>query len=346
MSRLRLRLIGSGPSLATDRLRLRLLGTRAASRTVWHADPARRDARDAEATRAIYNVEVLESTVTFDLVPRSLEDQQRWIDEHSAAIPRSSPSTTTPVLGFASLSPFKARAAYAPTVEDSVYVHRDARGRASASCCSREIVPLGTDHGFHSVMARIVGGHDASIALHRKCGFEEIGCEREVGRKFGKLARRRADAAHACRQRWLLRDEAPGVAVDLDPARRGGSGSARRARARRCAPSRRSSAGACRARARRRSRRSRRAAARANCTGWCMKSPVSNACSPSRLDPQRGVPGRVARRRFEPEPVAEVGVGLHDVGEARRRRSARRSRRTRLRRASCSVRENSSSAAV
>jgi L-amino acid N-acyltransferase YncA len=47
-------------------------------------------------------------------------------------------------------------------------------------------VTLGTVHGFHSVMARIVGGHDASITLHRKCGFEEIGREREVGRKFGR----------------------------------------------------------------------------------------------------------------------------------------------------------------
>jgi len=48
------------------------------------------------------------------------------------------------------------------------------------------IARLGTDHGFHSAVARIVGGHEASIALHRKCGFEEIGCEREVGRKFGR----------------------------------------------------------------------------------------------------------------------------------------------------------------
>jgi phosphinothricin acetyltransferase len=36
------------------------------------------------------------------------------------------------------------------------------------------------------VFARIVGGHEASIALHRACGFAEIGCEHEVGRKFGR----------------------------------------------------------------------------------------------------------------------------------------------------------------
>ena len=143
--------------------------------------------RDAEATRAIYNLEVLESTVTFDLVPRSREEQVRWIAEHSGGHPAIvAVDDADAVLGFASLSPFKARAAYAPTVEDSVYVHRDGRGRGIGELLLREILLLGTNHGFHSVMARIVGGHDASIALHRKCGFEEIGREREVGRKFGR----------------------------------------------------------------------------------------------------------------------------------------------------------------
>jgi len=141
---------------------------------------------DAEATREIYNLEVLESTVTFDLVPRSHSDQQRWIDEHSGGHPAIVAVDGDTVLGFASLSPFKPRAAYAPTVEDSVYVHRDARGKGIGDLLLRDILALGTDHGFHSVIARIVGGHDASIALHAKCGFVEIGREREVGRKFGR----------------------------------------------------------------------------------------------------------------------------------------------------------------
>ena len=143
--------------------------------------------RDAEATRVIYNVEVLESTVTFDITPRSLADQRQWIDEHSGGHPAIvAVDRAGEVVGFASLSPFKPRAAYAPTVEDSVYVHREGRGQGVGELLLREIIRLGTDHGFHSVIARIVGGHEASIALHRKCGFEEIGCEREVGRKFGR----------------------------------------------------------------------------------------------------------------------------------------------------------------
>jgi phosphinothricin acetyltransferase len=143
--------------------------------------------RDAEATRAIYNVEVLESTVTFDITPRSLADQRVWIAEHSGGHPAIvAIDDDETVAGFASLSPFKSRAAYAPTVEDSVYVRREARGRGVGEMLLREIIRLGTDHGFHSAIARIVGGHEASIALHRTCGFEEIGREREVGRKFGR----------------------------------------------------------------------------------------------------------------------------------------------------------------
>ena len=145
------------------------------------------EARDAEATRAIYNLEVAESNVTFDLVPRTIEDQAKWIAEHSGGHPAIvAVDDRDEVLGFASLSPFRPRPAYAPTVEDSVYVQRDDRGRGIGELLLRDLLGLATDHGFHSVVARIVGGHDASIALHAKCGFEQVGCEREVGRKFGR----------------------------------------------------------------------------------------------------------------------------------------------------------------
>ena len=90
------------------------------------------------------------------------------------------------VVGFASLSPFRPRPAYATTVEDSVYVRRERRGQGIGELLLRNLLVLATDNGFHSVMARIVGGHDTSIALHEKCGFAQVGCEREVGRKFGK----------------------------------------------------------------------------------------------------------------------------------------------------------------
>ena len=143
--------------------------------------------RDADALRAIYNLEVLESTVTFDLVPRSLAEQIAWIDEHSGGHPALvAVDADDQVGGFASLSPYRPRPAYATTVEDSVYVRRDLRGQGVGRLLLGDLVELARDHGFHSVVGRIVGDHDASIALHTACGFEQVGREHEVGRKFNK----------------------------------------------------------------------------------------------------------------------------------------------------------------
>lgn len=143
---------------------------------------------DAEATRAIYNREVSGSTVTFDLVPRTLEAQRAWIVAHGGAHPAivAVDEATGEVAGFGSLSAYRDRPAYSTTVEDSVYVHHDWRGQGVGRALLAELVRLATAHGFHSVMARIVGGHEASIRLHESCGFTLVGVEREVGRKFGR----------------------------------------------------------------------------------------------------------------------------------------------------------------
>lgn len=143
-------------------------------------------AADVEAIRAIYNVEVLESTVTFDLVPRSHADQREWLAAHAGAHPAVVAVDGEAILGFGSLSPYKDRPAYSTTVEDSVYVHRDHRGQGVGKAILGELLHLATAHGFHAMIARIVGDHEASIALHRGCGFELVGTEKEVGRKFGR----------------------------------------------------------------------------------------------------------------------------------------------------------------
>lgn len=152
-----------------------------ASLVVRPASPA-----DAEAIRLIYNREVTSSTVTFDLVPRTLEDQHAWLDAHAGAHPAVVAISFGEVVGFGSLSPYRDRPAYATTVEDSVYVRHDQRGRGVGRLVLEELVRLGRAHGFHAMMARVVGGHEASINLHRACGFELVGVEREVGRKLGR----------------------------------------------------------------------------------------------------------------------------------------------------------------
>jgi L-amino acid N-acyltransferase YncA len=141
---------------------------------------------ESEAIRAIYNAEVTGSIVTFDLVPRTIESQRAWMGDHSGAYPVIVAVDDGRVAGFASLSPYRPRPAYSTTVEDSVYVAADRRNRGCGRLLLAELVVMARAHGFHSVVGRIVGGHEASIALHRACGFELVGVEREIGRKFGR----------------------------------------------------------------------------------------------------------------------------------------------------------------
>jgi L-amino acid N-acyltransferase YncA len=144
-------------------------------------------AADAPAIRTIYNREVVGTTVTFDMVARTTEDQLEWLASHSGAHPAIvAVDTNGAVIGFGSLSPYRSRPAYRTTVEDSVYVDESCRGQGVGRLLLAELVQLAGAHGFHAIMARIVGGHAASIALHRRCGFELVGIEREVGRKFNR----------------------------------------------------------------------------------------------------------------------------------------------------------------
>ncbi|MBW4030552.1 MAG: N-acetyltransferase [Acidobacteria bacterium] len=151
---------------------------------------------DAAALRAIYNPEVLETTNTFDLVARTLPEQEEWIRAHQSSHPcivavNDADHLGEPgargerLLGFAVLSSFRTRPAYASTVENSVYVHREGRGRGVGEFLMRELIATAKVSGYHAIVARIVGENEGSIRLHEKVGFTLVGTEIEVGRKHG-----------------------------------------------------------------------------------------------------------------------------------------------------------------
>lgn len=145
------------------------------------------EARDAEAIRTIYNHEVLTGTSTFDLRERTTEEQRDWMAAHLGAHPAIvAVETGGEVLGFGALSPFRQRPAYTTTVENSVYVADRHRGQGVGRALLVELLRLARATGFHTVIARIGGHNEGSIALHRRCGFVEVGVEREIGRKFGQ----------------------------------------------------------------------------------------------------------------------------------------------------------------
>ena len=145
------------------------------------------EAADAEAIRAIYNLEVTTATSTFDLVARSLAEQEAWLAARAGAFSAIvAVDDAGTVVGFAALSPYKERAAYRTTVEDSIYVDRAAAGEGIGTALLTRLLEVARASGFHAVMARIEAGGTASRALHARCGFELVGIEREVGRKFNR----------------------------------------------------------------------------------------------------------------------------------------------------------------
>jgi phosphinothricin acetyltransferase len=145
---------------------------------------------DAAAIADIYNHSVVSSTAVFDLRPRTLAEQQEWLTQrsgvHAVIVATEDERPAAPVLGFASLSPYRTRPAYATSVESSVYVHPDHLGLGIGRRLLERLVEVATEHGFHTMIARIADGNEASIALHRAVSFEMVGREREVGRKFGR----------------------------------------------------------------------------------------------------------------------------------------------------------------
>ena len=142
--------------------------------------------RDAEAIRSIYNYEVEHETATFDLVPRSLDDQLEWQRARTGAFCVYVAEFDGEVVGFGALSPYKERAAYRTSVEDSVYVRRDLGRQGIGRAMLSHLLEAAENGGFHAVMARITTLSEGSIALHEALGFQLVGIERQIGRKFNK----------------------------------------------------------------------------------------------------------------------------------------------------------------
>lgn len=142
---------------------------------------------DAQAIADIYNHEVENSTATFDISPRSLDDQRTWIIARDGAFSAIvADELGSGLIGFAALSTYRERAAYRTTVESSVYVHRLHQRRGVGRLLLEELIRVARNSGFHTIIARIESSSEGSLALHQSLGFVRVGFEKEVGRKFGR----------------------------------------------------------------------------------------------------------------------------------------------------------------
>jgi L-amino acid N-acyltransferase len=141
---------------------------------------------DAAAIAGIYNDAILNSTATFDTEPKSVEDRRDWLGSHDDRHPVLVAVASGRVAGFASLSRWSERSAYDDTAETSFYVHPEFRGRGIGRQLKAAIIDEARRLKFHTLIARIAEGSDASLHLNRSAGFAHVGTLRQVGRKFGR----------------------------------------------------------------------------------------------------------------------------------------------------------------
>ena len=135
----------------------------------------------------IYNEAILTTTATFDTDPVTEAQQRDWFADHDARYPVLVAEADGDVVGWASLSRWSGRCAYADTAEISLYVKSNWRGRGIGKQLIGETVQAGQDAGLHTVLARIADGNEVSVHLHKSVGFELVGIMREVGFKFDRL---------------------------------------------------------------------------------------------------------------------------------------------------------------
>jgi phosphinothricin acetyltransferase len=140
---------------------------------------------DAAGIAAIRNHYILCSDCTMQTVPVSEKEERAWLEEHGDAFPVLVAESDGSVVGYASLSVYRPRPAYSRTVEDSVYVRHDMIGKGIGNALLTELLKEGKEHGFHSVVGIIGARQEASLRLHRKHGFVDVGTLREAGFKFG-----------------------------------------------------------------------------------------------------------------------------------------------------------------
>lgn len=143
-------------------------------------------ANDLVPINAIYNHYVTTSTATYQTVPSTDAERSTWFVAHGERHPVIVAEIGGQVVGWGSLSPFHARAAFARTVEDSLYIHPDFHRRGVGRALLTDLIKRGRSIGHHTIIAAISSDQEPSIALHRSFGFTDGGRLREVGNKFGR----------------------------------------------------------------------------------------------------------------------------------------------------------------
>jgi len=144
-----------------------------------------RDATDSDvpAILAIYNDVVANTTAIYDERPSTFDERQAWFEaRRSKNLPVLVGELNGEVMGFSTFGEWRSRWGYRYTVEHSVHVRVDCRGKGFGRRLIEALFPRAAALGMHTMIGHIDSAATASLRLHEKLGFEVVGTFREVGR--------------------------------------------------------------------------------------------------------------------------------------------------------------------
>ena len=143
---------------------------------------------DLERLTAIYNHYVADGAITFDIDPCTPDERRSWYAAHTTGPGRRLlvAEEAGSIVGYAGTGPFRAKRAYDTTVETTIYVVPEAIGRGVGRALYAALFAALVGDDVHRAVAGVTLPNPASLALHRRFGFREVGVFRENGRKFGR----------------------------------------------------------------------------------------------------------------------------------------------------------------
>ena len=136
----------------------------------------------------IYNYYVLNTPITFDLEPKTVEARIPWFEQfaltgrHRLLVAEEDGVA----LGYAGTTRFRAKAAYDTTVETTIYCCPNATGKGIGSLLYRKLFEAVAEEDIHRIVAGYALPNPATAALHERFGFKLVGIFKENGRKFGR----------------------------------------------------------------------------------------------------------------------------------------------------------------
>ncbi|AWI26554.1 GNAT family N-acetyltransferase [Flavobacterium pallidum] len=142
---------------------------------------------DIPAILEIVNHSILFSTAIYDYEARTLQQQQDWFAEKKAdGYPVIVAEIDGEIAGFGTYGSFRVKVAYQHTIEHSVYVSEEFKGRGVGKLLLAELIQLAKLGNYHVMIGCIDAENADSIGFHEKFGFEITGTLSEVGFKFGR----------------------------------------------------------------------------------------------------------------------------------------------------------------